>query len=327
MSRQADVADFAARGVFTEENTGHPADAIKETLSTGGVIPIRENSEIKPVPPMEQPSFIEAHTAAARDWISELGFVPRAGWSVDQTGQATSGSERGMQLQPSVELARLKQGNMVWGLERVNEIILRIAEQKISPSDGLTYRGRLRTSQSRSQPFKVKLGGTGGGDTLPKEFQDIENTSLPHAIDGDYETTVVFTDRLDMYDPTFIQSELTKFSQGAQSLRTTLENTGCTDPDNEILQIAQEAQDYPWMRQGMIALIKAQLDQQQAAQGDSGQPEPPEDDGSGDLPMDALGMGGGGGSGSMFDQASHGVNGNQDSRPAAGVPGVPGGGY
>jgi hypothetical protein len=328
MSKQADVTAFAARGAYTEENTGQNAELISSIIASGGVVPIREGSEIKPIEAPTQPAFVSDHLDAAHRAIMEIGFTTTASWASSDAA-ATSGSESGMRLQPSVELARLKQVNLAWALAKVNEIILRIAERKISADDGLIYRGAIPLPNGRSEPFKLKLGGATGEGTIPDEFREVPDTSLPTAIGGSYETNVIFTDRLDMYDPQHSLQELSKYSQGAQSLRTTLENLGCQDPDNEIGLIVKEAEANPWMRQGMIALVLAQL---KASEGQGGSGLPGSDapmpggiDPTGGL--EALGAGLSQG-GSRTDGVNRAVNGSADTgRPPGGVPGQIGGAY
>jgi hypothetical protein len=328
MSKQADVVGFASRGAYMDTGTGQASAKVVDILKKGGVLPGREGAEVKPIETAAQPAFIDEHLDMAHRSMLEVGFTTTASWASSDGAAATSGNEGGMRLQPTVELARLKQVNLAWALARVNEIILRIAEKKILPEDGLAYRGNLPLPNGRTQPFKLKTGGV-PDDTLPEQFRDIADTSLPTAIDGNYETSIVFTDRLDMYDPQYALSELSKFTQGAQSLRTTLENLGCQDPDNEIGQIVKEAEQNPWMRQGMIALIKQQLD----AQNQGGGAMPPGPDAA--MPggvgpetgLDAMGAAFSNG-GSATDGLSRSVNGSDKTgRPPNGVPGVPGGAY
>lgn len=330
MSKQADVVAFAARGAYTEEETGQNAEQIAGIIATGGVVPIREGSEIKPIEAATQPAFVDKHLEDARRAIMDVGFTTTASWASTDGAGATSGSENGMRLQPTVELARLKQVTLRWGLERVNEIILRIAEKMIHVDDGVTYRGSIPLPNGRSQPFKVKLGGVAEG-TLPVQFSDIADTSLPTAIGGAYGTNVIFNDRLDVYDPQHTLSELSKFQGNAQSLRTTLENLGCQDPDKEIQLIIKEVEENPWMNNGAIALIKQQLDAQ--TQGGANQPPGPGAPMPGGVDpqggLDALGTAlDGSGGGSQMDGVQRAVNGSADSgRPPGGVAGPIGGSY
>ena len=123
------------------------------------------------------------------------------------------------------------------------------------------------------------------GPAVPApQGMDVDMT-LPKLINGDYDTEVVFADHLDVWDPQFVLSELNKFSQGAQSLQTTLERLGTADPVDEMNLIQSEAEAMPWLRQGMIALIEKQLDAQGGQQGE-GSPAPD--------PMAGMGDGGGG---------------------------------
>ena len=317
-SRQADVAAFASRGSYTEEQTGVPAAQIVEIIKKGGVAPIRRDSEIKPIPAHEQPAFINEHFTAARDALSDLSFVPDAAWG-SQGSEATSGSERGMQMLPQVELARQKQVNMRWALEKVDELCLRMAERNALGRS--TYRGTMkRDGVSRS--FRMDLGPA----AEPPQGLDGVDMTLPKLIAKDYDTEVVFTDHLDVWDPQFVLSELNKFQQGAQSLQTTLERLGTADPVDEMNLIQAEAEAMPWLRQGMIALIEKQLQADDQAAGSGGADMPPQ----GQLPsgMEAM-FGDAGQSGSATDGLTRALNGsaNTGGRNAGAPAGQLGGAY
>ena len=332
VSKQADVVSFAARGAYTDSGTGQSGEQVMKILREGGVLPSNPEAEIKPIEAVTQPEFVDKHLDMAHRAMMEVGFTTTASWASGDAGNASSGSENGMRLQPSVELARLKQVNLSWALARVNEIILRIAEKKSHVDDGVTYRGAVPLPNGRSAPFKMKLGGVATEGSIPAEFADVADTSLPTVIAQSYKTNVIFNDRLDIYDPQHALSELSKFSQGAQSLRSTLENLGCQDPDNEIGLIVKEAETYPWMRQGMIDLVMAQISAQagQPQGADSGLPGagaqmPGGVDPTGGL--EALGAGLSQG-GSQTDGVQRALNGSADTgRPPGGVAGQIGGAY
>jgi hypothetical protein len=321
-SRQADVAAFAARGSYTEEQTGVPAVQVREVIKKGGVIPIRRDGKVLPIEAHQQPSFINEHFQAARDALSDLSFVPDAAWG--SQGEATSGSERGMQMLPQIELARQKQVNMRWALEKVSELCLRMAERNALGKQ--RYRGSMRRD-GVSRSFRMDLGPA---VPAPQGLDGVDMT-LPRLIAKDYDTEIVFTDHLDVWDPQFVLSELNKFSQGAQSLQTTLERLGTADPIDEMNLIQAEAEAMPWLRQGMIALIEKQLD----AQGGPGQGEgsaapasyPPDQMGGGPQAGLESMMGPSGGSGSGTDALTQALNGSGSGRAPGAPAGQLGGGY
>jgi hypothetical protein len=90
----------------------------------------------------------------------------------------------------------------------------------------------------------------------------------------------VWQNRIDPDDPAFVLAELNKFVQGAQSLETTLDRLGVQFPEDEMKRIEREAERFPWLRQGMIALVQAQI-QAQNQNGEGG--------GGGGRPTDVAG--------------------------------------
>jgi hypothetical protein len=135
--------------------------------------------------------------------------------------------------------------------------------------------------------------------------------------DGDYEARFVWRNRVDPDDPQYVMSELNKFQQGVQSLETTLENLGVQAPENEMRRIEREAQRFPWVNQGLVSLIMAQI--RGNAQGTGGG-APPDQSGALSGAMDTMNsLGGGGQSGALNADAGAGALG-------ADAVGIPGGG-
>ena len=228
-----------------------------------------------------------------------------------------------MQMLPQIELARQKQVNMRWALEKVDELMLRMAERNALGRQ--TYRGtQKRDGVSRS--FRMDLGPA----VQAPQGLDVEMT-LPKLIASDYDSEVVFTDHLDVWDPQYVLSELNRFSQGAQSLQTTLERLGVPDPIDEMNLIQAEAEAMPWLRSGMIALIEKQLGADQP-QGAGSAPEDamsaPGGPGGPAAGLESM-MGPSGGSGSGTDALTMALNGSSNGGGRA--PGAPagqlGGGY
>ena len=325
ISRQADVLRAVANGTYTAENTGVDSGVIRKALRLGGVVNIRPGGKVAPVEVAKMPDFTGDHLSAVRTALDELGFTPPAAWG---TLGAASGSDRALQLAPQIELTALKQIHWEAGLRRLNTMLLKLIESK-TISSSPRYRGTGRsggafaiTLDAAARELSERLEGS---DEFSADGQPYEIPDTPKkVIAGDYETQVTFQQRLDRDDPQFQLAELNKFQQGAQSLRTTLEHLGFQAPEDEIRLIEQEAERYPWINQGVVNLILAQL----KAQGSAGAPAQtgPGGDLSGGL-QSILGDGGGMSGALSFDGLSRGLNGSSNSGGQAGGGGVPGATY
>lgn len=286
LSREADILRMVANGAFVEKGTGQTPTTILDTIRKGGVLPSRKDGSIEPIQPPNVPDFTDEHRAAVIQFIRDLGFAPDAAWG---DGNAGSGSDRGLQLQPLLELTAMKQLNWAAGLSRLFSMGLRMTESK--QAGPARYRGAVKVGARRT-PFALTIQPSaepGGSKTkIPNPLFDPqavdpgdEEIDVPDSpkelFDGDYEVRFVWQNRIDPDDPAFVMSELNKFQQGVQSLRTTLERLGVQSPEDEMRLIEQEADRFPWLRQGLIALTKAQLDA--SSQGEGGGPQ--EDPGTG----------------------------------------------
>jgi hypothetical protein len=284
LSREADILKMVANGAFIEKGTGQSPQTVKSTVQKGGILPSRRDGTVEPIQAPEVPSFQEAHAGRAMELFKMLGFAPDAAWGGADT---RSGADRTLQMQPLVEYTAMKQTNWVNGLARMGRMCFRMIEQ-LQVLDA-TYRGAKvsgRTGQRQAfQPFKigpqqppVNLGmqqpePTGdpmlddpamqGMLSAEHDGEEIVVPASPAELfDGDYNIRFAWQNRIDPDDPAYVLSELNKFSQAAQSLRTTLEHLGIPAPEDEMKLIEDEAERFPWLRQGMIALIKNQLQQE-----------------------------------------------------------------
>ncbi len=280
-SREADIIRAIAGGAYMDKRSGQDASKIQRILATGGVLPTKRDGNIEPIDTPEVPAMASEHHDKALTYLKMLGFAPDASWG---DGSAGSGSDRGLQLQPMAELTALKQINWAGGLSRLGSMIFRMIEGK--QSGKARYRGRAQrglraeafsmTLDSKAQPLKVD--NPAYDPFAPSSDPQVEVPQSPADIfDGDYEIRFSWLNRTDPEDPAYVMSELNKFQQGIQSARTTLERLGCDNPEDELKLIEQEADDFPWMRQGVIALLKQQLDA--SSQGAGG--GPPVDPGTG----------------------------------------------
>lgn len=278
-SREADILRQVANGSYVEKGTGQSPATILATLRSGGIVPSRRDGSLEPVQPPDVPAFAEGHREMALKSLKMLGFVPDAAWG---DGTAGSGSDRGLQLQPLIELSAMKQVNWGAGKSRLFSMALRMVEGK--QAGPARYRGTVKRGARRS-PFVFTLEPNDPskpkGSTVQMknplfnpesldpgdEMIDVPN-SPKELFDGDYDVRFVWQNRIDPDDPAFVLSELNKFEQGTQSLRTTLERLGVESPEDEMKLIEQEAERFPWLRSGMIAMLKAQL--ANAGQGDGG---------------------------------------------------------
>ncbi len=280
VGRQADIIRAAANGGFINKGTGSSKQQVMEFMRKGGVLDAKRESELVAAPVPQEPVFLPDHAQSVTDFIKMLGFAPDAAWG---SSGSSSGSDRGLQLMPLIELTAMKQVNWAAGLTRLFGMAYRMIEATQQPGQAATYRGSVPASTSRQQTrFQLVLE--------PGAFDEVENPDmdpldpdfvmmLPRSpaelFDGDYDVRFNWQNRIDPDDPAFVMSELNKFQQAVQSLETTLERLGHQSPSDEIARIKKEADDIPWLRSGQIALTKIQLAQSgdQAAPASGGGPD------------------------------------------------------
>jgi hypothetical protein len=213
------------------------------------------------------PQFSEAHSDRSLEMFRMLGFAPGAAWG---EGGAQSGSDRGLQLGPLLELTGLKQLNWGGGLQRIAAMVFKMIEAKTAGST--RYYGAARRGAKRT-PFGFAVGPDQTASIEPASPDGQAATAQVATMDpreliaGDYTMRFNWQARLDIDDPAYVASEINKFAQGVQSLRTTLERLGVDAPEDEIKLIEQEAEDHPWLRQGMIKLLEMQFANQQGQGG------------------------------------------------------------
>jgi len=273
LGREADILRAVANGSYLEKGTGQSPEALNAALQKGGVIPSKRDSSVEPIQPPDVPAFADAHRESVLTYIKMLGFTPDAAWG---DGSAGSGSDRGLQLQPLQELSTMKQLNWSVGLSRLFAMAFEMIEgQQVGTA---RYRGKTQKGARRS-PFNILIGPgleptqepnpDYNPETLDGGEDFIDVPRDPEALfDGDHDVRFEWANtNADPNDPAFVLSELNKFQQGAQSLRTTLENLGVESPEDEMNLIEQESERFPWLRQGMIQMLKAQMDNQQGAGG------------------------------------------------------------
>jgi hypothetical protein len=244
--READILRMVANGAYKMKGSKLTPAAAKNILQKGGVVPVGKDGDLEPVEAAQVPAFASEHRQSAVEFFQMLGFAPPAAWG---DGSAGSGSDRGLQLGPMLELTMMKQLNFGAGLSRLGAMCFRMMEKlqagKASYSGSVQRRG----------------GRTGFTAVFGPGLQDDQGMSmdLTELIAKEYDIRFSWPSRLDPDDPAFVASELNKFAQGAQSLRTTLERLGHEAPEDEMKLIEQESQDHPWLRQGMLKLLEMQL--------------------------------------------------------------------
>lgn len=271
LSREADILRAVAGGAVTMKGVQHTTDQVKRILAEGGVIPVGKDGSIDPVATPDVPNFEAEHAQRVMAMIRDLGFAPDAAWG---DGNAGSGSDRGLQLAPMFELTQMKQKNWASGLSRLASMLLRVLEQK--QVTATRFRGVQQRSGLRRNGFNITIGPDVAPvtQTINQDTADEQEIELPRTprelFDGDYAVCFRWANRVDPDDPAYVASELNKFAQGVQSLRTTLERLGVQAPEDEIKLIEQENQDHPWLRQGMIKLLEMQFNAQQQGAGGGG---------------------------------------------------------
>lgn len=255
LSREADIIKANAGGAYFSKRTGLSPETIKGIIRDGGVADIKLDGTIEPIKTPEAPKFIHEHGQLVMELIEMMSFAPPAAWG---KGFTSSGSDRSLQLMPQLELTGLKQINAASAMQRLYSMAFQIAQAKTAGPT--TYRGSAVKGNKRVAfaPFVLGPGlapaqieGDDGPIEVPRDLEEL--------FGGDYCMRVIWANRIDPDDPAFITSEITKFRQGTQSLETTLENLGVNEPADEMRKIEAEAERFPWLNNGMIALIKAQL--------------------------------------------------------------------
>lgn len=266
LSREADVLRSVASGAYQEIGTGKSAAEIAEIIARGGVASVKRDSEIKPIEAAEMPAFADSHRQTVMELTKMLGFAPDAAWGLPGSG---SGTDRGLQLQPLLEYTAMKQLNWQQGLSRLFGMAFQMIEQKMVKAT--KYRGSKPGKAGRQLPFILELGPDLAPIESAPNLQTGETVKLPRTpkelFDGDYEVRFVWRNRIDPEDPQYVMSELNKFQAGAQSLETTLENLGVQAPQDEMRRIEREAEQFPWVNQGLVSLLLGQFRGNQQGQG------------------------------------------------------------
>jgi len=263
LGREADVLKAVANGGMIERGTGAAPQTVKKVIAEGGILPSKRDGTIDPIQAPDMPSFHDAHSSSAMDLFKMVGFAPDAAWGLPGSG---SGTDRGLQLQPLLEYTGMKQMNWSAGISRLMSYVFRIVETKTT--DKVSYSG-----EGQAKPFKFLFGP----NAAAKMVQDTDASGMPTPVDlpmtpkevfdSEYEIAVKWRNRIDPDDPQYVMSEMNKFTQGAQSLQTTLENLGVQAPEEEMKRIEEEADRFPWINQGQVALITAQMGQTQGQGG------------------------------------------------------------
>lgn len=271
-SREADVLRAVANGAYTEKATGQNATQVASVLNEGGILPVKPNGEVAPIPAPEMPAFAAEHSQKAFDLFKMLGFAPDASWGA---AGATSGSDRGLMLQPLMEYTAMKQVNWQKGLTRLFNYAFRMIEMKQATS--AKYSGTIPSKNAKpSQTFSMTIGPNVQPTTMlnPDAMSEEDIIELPYKpkdiFNGDYNARFVWANRIDPDDPAFVMSELNKFQSGVQSLETTLERLGFQAPQDEMRRIEKEAERFPWVNQGLVSMLVAQS--KSGAQGEGGGP-------------------------------------------------------
>lgn len=276
--READVLKATSNGAYIEKKTGQPLTVVQKILAKGGIIQSHRDGTVEPVQGPDIPAFAESHAEMAVQLFKMVGFAPDAAWG---DGAAGSGSDRGLQLQPQIELTGLKQQNWGPGLSRLASMCFRMVEAKMPAGAQARYVGAAQRGSRRS-PFNFLIGPSLDNARIPNPAFDpesldpgadaAETLDVPRnpkeLFDGDYAVRFLWHNRVNPDDPAYITAQLNVFAQGAQSLRTTLEKLGVENPEDEMLLIEQESNRFPWLRQGLVKMISDQLNASQ--QGDGG---------------------------------------------------------
>ena len=323
-SREADILRTVANGTMLEKGTGQDPNVVRGVMREGGVLPSRREGSVDPIQAPEVPQFEAEHARRAMEMMKMLGFAPDGAWGTN--GVLTTGTAKALDLQPMLEFTAMKQTNWSAGLARLARYCFLIAEKQ--QVGNATYRGARPGTTTRQttafMPFQIgpkldpitqsvdpasQLDALAGDVEMDGGEESIILPRTPQELfQGDYQMRFVWQNRIDPDDPSYVLSELNKFAQGAQSLRTTLERLGFQAPEDEMKLIEQEAERFPWLRQGLVALTMAAIrgNAQGSGGGNPGASQ-------GELAMDASGMttqdGGGAGGAYNADAGAAGLSG------------------
>lgn len=263
LSREADIFRMVSGGAYMDKRTGASTGIIQQAIQEGGIVPVHREGSIEPIPSPDMPDYLPTHVDLCLRYLKMLGFAPDASWG---DGLAASGQDRNLQLGPQVELTALKQINLGASMSRMFQQCLLMTERLTrGPAK---YRGHTYLGGLRHAPFNLAITPL---ITAPDDLAiDNPPTTLEELFDGDYFVNVNWSQRFDPDDPAYVMSELNKFQQGVQSVYTTLSRLGVAAPEDEVKLLEKEADEFPWLRQGMIALINGQLGQAQASEQQGG---------------------------------------------------------
>lgn len=262
LSREADQLRAVTGGAYMEKGTGANATTVQNVIRRGGVLASKREGTVDPIQAPDMPQFHETHSGRAMDFFKMVGFVPDAAWGLPGSG---SGSDRGLQLQPLLEYTGMKQLNWDAGLSRLFGYAYRMIESQTRGK--ATYRGSMPRG-SGATTSRLSFAMQLGPDVDPLQEQGTDPTGLPFTVvlprtprelfDGDYSVRFNWRNRIDPDDPSYVMSEVNKFSQGLQSMQTTLENLGVPAPEEEMRRLEAEAERFPWVNQGLVSMLIAQ---------------------------------------------------------------------
>jgi len=274
-SREADVLKAVAAGAYQEDGTGMASGEIAKIIANGGIASIKQGRTIAPIQAADMPSFAETHADRAMTLLKMLGFSPDAAWGLPGSG---SGTDRGLQLQPLLEYTAMKQLNWQTGLNRLFSMAFQMIERKMVGNS--TYRGASVGRAGKRQPFSLLFGQSAAPTQADQDSPDgiptlVDLPNTPKELfDGDYNARFVWRNRVDPEDPQYVAAELNKFQTGVQSMETTLENLGIQAPEDEMRRIENESERFPWINDGRVAMLIAQMRGNAQGQG-GGQPADP----------------------------------------------------
>lgn len=325
LSQHADSIRLYSNPPVFARQTGHSASDILEIFRAGGVIASnKEKADLRVVQASGAPPEYQAQDQRMRLLLDAMSFAPPQG------GERTSAAALQEMGVGTEALVALKKANWEVAQRLLNTRILQMVEKlavgevefKGTLESGLRSRSFAMTlNDGESYPSKDELMEMADADGLSFDLTTEELMESVRAVsqelnyrklvDGDYSTRIVWNNRTMKQDPQYQLMLLNRFSQGALSLRTLLEEVGIEDVEQEIQRIRQEAEEMPWLRPQVAEFMAKERE----GLAGTGALEPPN-------PNRALE----GGSG--YDLMSRGLNGSEGtSRRAGSVMGAPHGGW
>ena len=275
VSQHADIiARFSNPPVLGRQINLTPEDLLKVFQTGGAVTSNKERASIEAITVSGAPPEFQAQAQRVEALLEQSTFAVNGASNL--SGSALM--ELGVDFEA---LLALKKANWEASQKRMNEYILKLIEKLGSGKmrfDGVEHAGVRSRSfyMELDEEFQVpdedtilneasmnpEMSGLTPDEIISRYArQDLNYKTL---IDQHYTTRIIWSNRTAKEDPQYQLALVNRFSQGALSLRTLLEELGVEDVEREVVRLKQENEDMPWLRPQVMAA------QQQVGEGLAG---------------------------------------------------------